>query len=103
MKLLTKAILKTLPVLDTQQSTDPIVYVKFFTPDSLWTWYVTEGSADGDDFLLHGYVSVFSTIELDIGVSGWRYFTLSELRSFHEQLGLRYPVRRDCKFTPQRI
>jgi hypothetical protein len=26
-----------------------VVHIKFFTPDSNWTWYVTEGSAEGID------------------------------------------------------
>ena len=44
MKLLTKEILASLPPLGGQQEIDdPIAYVRFFTPDAGWEWYVTEG------------------------------------------------------------
>jgi hypothetical protein len=45
MKLLTKANLAALPALYTHENTpaeDVPVPVKFFTPDSNWTWYATE-------------------------------------------------------------
>ncbi len=45
MKLLTKANLAELPPLYTHENTpaDQVpVAVKFFTPDSNWTWYATE-------------------------------------------------------------
>jgi hypothetical protein len=45
MKLLTKAITKTLPPLySTQDEPDPLVRVKFFDPTGSWTWYATEAS-----------------------------------------------------------
>ncbi|MFH1313917.1 MAG: DUF6166 domain-containing protein [Candidatus Eisenbacteria bacterium] len=51
MKLLTKKLLREIPPLYSQEggntydeNPDPIVRVKFFTPDSFWTWYATEGS-----------------------------------------------------------
>jgi len=49
MKLLTKEILEKLPKLYTQEEKglEAIAIVKFFTPDSNWTWYATE--FDGDD------------------------------------------------------
>ena len=51
MKLLTVEVRQRLPRLYSQEKTDdPIVHVKFFTPDSNWTWLVTEGEPDGDDF-----------------------------------------------------
>jgi hypothetical protein len=57
MKLLTKKVLASLPPLGGQsEATDPITHVKFFTPDSGWTWYATEGSPRGDDFIFFGYV-----------------------------------------------
>ena len=46
-----------LPALYSQENTsDPVVHLKFFTPDSGWTWLVTEGQQDGDDFRFFGYV-----------------------------------------------
>ena len=50
----------TIPPLYAQEEIkDPIVYAKFFTPDSSWTWYVTEGQPDGEDFRFFGYVIGF--------------------------------------------
>jgi len=49
MKLITEEIKKVLPKLYEQESLgyNATVYVKFFTPDSNWTWYATE--FDGKD------------------------------------------------------
>ena len=45
MKLLTQQIRKTLPKIYAQDSkgAEAIVYLKYFTPDSNWTWHATEG------------------------------------------------------------
>ena len=57
MELLTAELRQLLPRLYAQEgSNDPIVYEKFFTPDSSWTWFVTEGSPDDGDFRFFGYV-----------------------------------------------
>ena len=48
MKLLTKQIEKSLPPLyanDGKPVAEAPIIAKFFTPDSNWTWYVTEGDA----------------------------------------------------------
>lgn len=47
MKLMTQEILIKIPPLYSQESKgeDAIVYVKFFTPWSNWTWFATEGCA----------------------------------------------------------
>ena len=52
MKLLTEEIRKQLPPLYGQDGKggDAIAYVKFFTPDSSWTWYATEFSPDEGTF-----------------------------------------------------
>ena len=47
MKLLTKEILKKLPKLYSQPahedlSQEMVFYVKLFTPDSNWTWFIAE-------------------------------------------------------------
>lgn len=91
MKLLTKEILATLPPLGSQEDNpDPIVRVKFFTPDAGWSWYATEASPEGKDFIFFGYV---------IGVEPeWGTFSLSELTSIRGRLGL--PVERDLHFRP---
>ena len=48
---------KALPPLNSQEGiSDPVVCVKFLSRDSNWVWYVTEGSAQDDDFLFFGFV-----------------------------------------------
>ena len=93
MKILTNAVLETLPPLGSQSEVaDPVLWVKFFTPDAGWTWFVAEGNREENgDVLFWGYV---------IGVEAeWGSFRLSELRSVHGSLGL--PVERDLHFTPK--
>jgi len=92
MKLLTKEILEKLPKLYTQEEKglEAVAIVKFFTPDSNWTWYATE--FDGDD-LFFGLVEGF---EKEIG-----YFRLSELQSVKGVLGL--PIERDMYFKPKTL
>jgi len=64
--------------------------VKFFTPDSNWTWYATE--FDGEDQFF-GLVIGF---EMELG-----YFSLSELESVRGPLGL--PIERDKFFEPKTL
>ncbi len=92
MVLLTKEVLKELPPLYSQEEKglDAVAVVKFFTPDSNWTWYVTE--FDGED-LFFGLVDGF---EKEIG-----YFRLSELKSVKGALGL--PIERDMYFKPKTL
>ena len=87
-KLLTEELRKALPKLREQEgSDDPIVYAKFFFPASGWTWFVTEGEAQDDDFLFYGHAIGFD--------SEWGYFTLRELEEV-EVVGLR--IERDLYF-----
>ncbi len=96
MELLSKALRQQLPPLYAQEhASDPIVYAKFFTPSSNWTWYVTEGSAQYDldnpeqgegDFLFFGFVIGFE--------KEWGYFSLKELDSVR---GL--PIEQDLYLT----
>ena len=87
-KLLTEELRKALPKLREQEGSDaPIVYAKFFFPASGWTWFVTEGEAQDDDFLFYGHVIGFD--------SEWGYFTLRELEEV-EVVGLR--IERDLYF-----
>jgi len=88
MELLTKEVLRRLPPLgSTDHQKDPIVRVKFFTPDAQWTWYAIEF---GDDDIFFGYVK---GIENELGT-----FSLSELQKVRGALGL--PVERDKFFKP---
>ncbi len=90
MMLLTKANRQALPALysqDGKPAEDVPVVVKFFTPDSNWTWYATE--FDGEDTFF-GFVVGF---EGELG-----YFSLSELQGARGPLGL--AIERDRHFGP---
>lgn len=93
MKLLTKAILKKLPKLGKQSKLgmDAIAYVKFFTPDSSWTWYATEFDPETGTFF-----GLVIGLEKELG-----YFTLEELESATGHLGLH--IERDLYFDPIKL
>jgi len=91
MRLLSQELRQSLPELRAQESnSDPIVHAKFFTPDSNWTWFVTEGSPEGDDFIFFGYVCGFE--------QEWGYFSLNELESVRGPM--RLSIERDLYFKP---
>ncbi len=98
-QLLTKAIAKTIPPLYSQEKVeDPIVRVKFFSPYSNWTWYVTEGQlTEEGNWRFFGLVDGFEV--------EWGYFMLSELENVEVKvLGLMMlAVERDCWFSPKPI
>jgi hypothetical protein len=87
--LLTDDIRRQIPPLGSQdgKGSQAIAHVKFFTPDSSWTWYVME--FDGDDTFF-GLVQGF---EKELG-----YFSLSELQSVRGPWGL--PIERDIHWKP---
>jgi len=89
MELLTKAILNKLPKLYSQENVaDPIAQVKFFTPDSSWTWYATE--FDGVDRFFGKVIGH----ETELG-----YFSLAELKSIKGRWGLK--IERDMHWSPK--
>ena len=91
MELLPEELRRALPPLYSQENTnDPVVHAKFFTPDSSWTWFVTEGSPEDGDYLFFGYVIGFE--------EEWGYFAHSELASVRGPLGL--AIERDLYFRP---
>lgn len=91
MMLLTQEIKSRLPKLyASEDAEDPMVWCKFFTPDSNWTWFVVE--FDGKD-TFYGLVDGF---ERELG-----YFSLSEIQGVRGALGL--PVERDKFFKPCRL
>lgn len=92
MELLTQEIRKKLPPLYSQEKLGgkAVVHVKFFTPDSNWTWWATE--FDGKD-------TFFGLVEGHCKELG--YFSLSELEDIHGQLGL--PVERDLHWQPKTL
>jgi len=105
MKLLTKKIAEAIPTLYKQESKkdEAVVYVKFFSPYSDWTWYVLEGRASpevydegdkaSDDYKFFGVVVGF---EVKYG-----YFALSELEGAKRE-GLPL-VERDLHFQPTKL
>ena len=66
---------------------DPTIYLKLFTPDSSWTWYVAE--FDGQD-ICFGLVIGF---EAELG-----YFSLGEMQGVTGPLRLK--IERDLWFRP---
>lgn len=89
MELLTEELREQLPPLYRQTGNkNPYVYIKYFLPDSYWTWFVTEGSPEGNDYLFYGYVIGFER--------EWKSFYLSELEIEEGPTGL--PLERDLQF-----
>ena len=64
--------------------------VKFFTPDSSWTWYASE--FDGEDI----FFGLVAGQEIELG-----YFSLSELQEARGPRGL--PIERDLYFKPKSL
>ena len=90
MKLITKAIAKKILALYEQdgKGSEAVAYVKLFTPDSSWTWYITEMDQEtGECF------GLVCGLETELG-----YFSLPEIESIRGPLGL--PVERDRFFDP---
>lgn len=73
-----------------EKGLDALAQVKFFTPDSNWTWYASE--FDGED-IFFGLVSGF---EIELG-----YFSLKELQEARGILGLQ--IERDLHFEPKSL
>jgi hypothetical protein len=96
MMLLTKENKSKLPKLgatDGQEGLRDII-VKFFTPDSNWTWYVLEGEQlENGDWQFFGLVDGF---EKELG-----YFNLSELQSAKGPMGLH--IERDRYFDNHKL
>ena len=93
MKLLTQEIRRRLPPLYSQEKLGgkAMVHVKFFTPDSSWTFWATE--FDPKDGLFFGLVEGH---ERELG-----YFSLAEMQKVRGPLGL--PVERDLYFKPKTL
>jgi len=92
MQLLPDELRQQIPKLysqETVKTADKIVYAKYFFPAADWTWFVTEGEDEGDDFVFFGFVKGFE--------EEWGYFTLNELQNINIQL---LKVERDLHFKP---
>lgn len=82
---------KQLPGLySNEHERDPLMIVRFFTPDSGWTWYASE--FDGED-IFFGWVD---GLEQEQG-----YFSLAELQAATGLFGLH--IERDIHFEPTRL
>jgi len=89
MKLLTAEIRNRLPPIGAQsESSDPIVYARFFCPWNHWVWLAYE--YDGED-LFFGLVKGFCD---ELG-----YFSLSEMEGIKGPMGL--TIERDIHFNPK--
>jgi hypothetical protein len=89
-RLLPDELTRTIPQLyATEKEKDPIVHVKFFTPDSGWTWLLTE--YDPEERRCFGLVI---GNERELG-----YFLLDELEAVRGPLGL--PIERDLHWSPR--
>ena len=100
MKLLTQEIRKVLPPLYAQDGKGgkAVVYLRLFTPDSSWTWLITEGSPIIEagreiDFQFFGLVEGQCK---ELG-----YVALSELESVRGPMGL--PIERDLWWKPRTL
>ena len=92
MQLITQETRRALPPLYSQDDKggDAIACVKYFTPDSSWTWYATE--FDGEDT----FFGLVDGHEKELG-----YFSLSELQSVRGPVGL--PIERDLHWQPKTL
>jgi hypothetical protein len=73
---------------------DPMVHAKLFTPDSSWTWYITEYSALSPDGLSRLCFGLVDGHEQELG-----YFSLDELAYVRGPLGLK--IERDLWWEPK--
>lgn len=99
MKLLTKEIRKKLPPLYAQDGKGgrAVAYLKLFTPDSNWTWLITEGSPVMDEEGNEVDFRFFGLVEGQCKELG--YVMLSELESVNGPMGL--PIERDLWWEPK--
>lgn len=101
MKLLPKEIREILPPLYDQDGKGgkAVVYVKYFTPSSSWSWFATEGSPIKDDDSTEVDFQFFGLVEGHCKELG--YFNLSELEEVRGPMGL--PIERDLYFKPKTL
>ena len=101
MKLLPKEIREQLPPLYSQDGKGgkAVVYVKYFTPSSSWTWFATEGEPVLDESGKEVDFKFFGLVEGHDKELG--YFVLSELEEVRGPMGL--PIERDLHFKPKTL
>jgi len=101
MKLLTQEIRKKLPPLYSQDGKGgkSVVYVKYFTPSSNWTWYAIEGEPVLDESGKEVDFRFFGLVDGHYRELG--YFVLSELEEVRGPIGL--PIERDLYWQPKTL
>ena len=101
MKLLTREIRKQLPSLYAQDGKGgkAIAYLKLFTPDSSFSWYITEGSPIKDENDNEVDFHFFALVEGPCKELG--YVSLAELESVRGPMGL--PIERDLYWKPKTL
>ena len=101
MKLLTKEIRKKLPPLYAQDGKGgkAVAHCKFFTPDSSWTWWATEGEPVLDESGNEVDYRFFGLVEGHDRELG--YFILSELEKARGPMGL--GIERDLYWQPKTL
>ena len=101
MKLLPKEIREKLPPLYSQDGKGgkAVVYTKYFTPSSNWTWMATEGEPvldESQNEIDYKFFGLVFGLEREFG-----YFLLSELEEVRGPMGL--PIERDLYFQPKTL
>ena len=101
MKLLTEEIRRKLPPLHGQDGKGgkAIVHLKYFTPDSNWTWWITEGSPIKDDQGNEVDFHFFGLVDGQFKELG--YVSLKELEEVTGPMGL--PIERDLHWQPKTL
>lgn len=101
MKLLPKEIRETLPELYAQDGKGgkAVAYLKLFTPDSGFTWWITEGSPIKDDNGNEVDFHLFGLVKGQCKELG--YVSLNELEEVRGPMGL--PVERDLWWKPKTL
>jgi len=101
MELLTKELREQLPPLYFQDGKGgkAVVYVKLFTPDSSWSWYISEGEPlldESQNEVDYKFFGLVFGLERELG-----YVLLSELEEARGPMGL--PIERDLYFKPKTL
>jgi len=101
MKLLTEEIRKKLPPLYSQDGKGGkgIAYLKLFTPDSGFSWWITEGSPIKDESGAEIDFHLFGLVQGQCKELG--YVSLKELEEIRGPMGL--PIERDLYWQPKTL
>ena len=101
MKLLTQEMREQLPPLYGQESKGgkAVAYLRLFTPDSGFTWWITEGSPIKDESGIEIDFHFFGLVEGQCKELG--YVSLKELEEVRGPMGL--PIERDLHWKPKTL